>query len=399
MKTRWQERGLRIGVDLVNLSGTGEGLGRFAGQLLQCLSGARTRHRFTVFVRRELVGSFWGLAEHVSLRPVRLPSRRLMPWNQLVFLGGRGLRELDILHSPVSLPPLFPGRGLKQVVTVHDLAFAFAAEASSVLSRTWWDFSWPRALNRAVRVVTVSERTKSDVVARYSLPPEKISVVYPYVSFANEDVPAARILRARKRYGLPPKYLLHVGAVHKRKNIGTLIRAFVLLKKDPSFSHALVLAGPRGWDDAAVFDDAARAGLPGDVILTGHVADADLPGIYAGAGALVFPSLYEGFGYPVVEAMACGTPVVTSDRSSLPEVAGEAAVLVPPDDPEAVAAAVRRLLASPEESARLREAGRRRVGRFSMERMMQGYMEVYERAATWPAEGVSGSVGRGDSRR
>jgi glycosyltransferase involved in cell wall biosynthesis len=399
MNARWPEKGLRIGVDLVNLGGMGEGLGRFAGQLLQCLSAARVRHRFTVFIREELAGSFRDIADNVSLRPLRLPHRRLMPWNQLVFLGGRRLRGLDILHSPVSLPPLLPGRGTRQVVTVHDLAFAFASEASSVVSRTWWDLSWPRALNRAARVVTVSERTKADVIARYSLPPEKISVIYPYVSFANEEVPAARICRARERYGLPPKYLLHVGAAHKRKNIGTLIRAFALLKRDRSFSHALVLAGPRGWDDVSVFSDASRAGLAESVIFTGHVADADLPGIYAGATALVFPSLYEGFGYPVVEAMACGTPVVTSDRSSLPEVAGEAALLVPPDDAPAVAAAVRRLLASPEASTRLREAGRRRVGRFSMERMMKGYLEVYERAAAGPPGRASDSAGGGASQQ
>jgi glycosyltransferase involved in cell wall biosynthesis len=380
MSVRESRRGLKIGLDLVNLSGPGEGLGRFAGQLLRCLSEAPATHEFTVFVREEMAGTFERPAGHMRLVPVRMPRRRLLPWNQMAFLGSR-VRGLDLLHSPVSVPPLFAARDLKQVVTVHDLAFAFAAEASSILSRAWWGFSWPRALARAARVVTVSEQTKRDVVARYDLSPGKVSVVYPYVAFANEEVSAARVRRARERYGLPARYLLHVGAAHKRKNLGTLLQAFAILKRGSSFSHALVLAGPGGWDRASVLSDAARAGLRADVIATGTVTDEDLPGIYAGADALVFPSLYEGFGYPVVEAMACGTPVITSDTSSLPEVAGEAALLVPPESAEALAAAVRTVLTSPESAAKLREAGRLRVGRFSRERMARGYMEVYETIA------------------
>jgi len=375
------ERTLKIGLDFVNLTDAGEGLGRFAGQLVQALDGTGAKHEFVIYARREMAGHFAGLAANFRVAPLSLPRRRLLPWNQLAFLL-KGMAEgLDILHSPVSTSPLLGGRGLKRIVTVHDLAFRLSPGASSRLSRGWWNFSWPRSLRGAAHVVTVSEQTRQDVMSLYAIPREKTSVIYPYVSFKSADVPAGLVQATRELFGLPERYILHVGAPHKRKNLGTLIRAFGLLKKDPSFSHGLVLAGPGGWDDAALRREAAAAGLGNDVVFTGFVGDESLPAVYAGADALVFPSLYEGFGYPPLEAMACGTPVIASNVSSLPEVTGPAAILVPPEDAEAIAGAIIRILNSPGLAAELREAGRRRVRQFSRERMGREYMDVYEKVA------------------
>jgi glycosyltransferase involved in cell wall biosynthesis len=382
MNGKPSEGTLRIGFDLVNLTDPGEGLGRFAGQLVRGLASIPSGHEFVLFVREELAGHFAALSARTRLSPVRLPRRRWLPWNQLAFLGNGRLGGLDILHSPVSVSPLLPGgRDLKRIVTVHDLAFIASAAASSAMSRAWWNFSWPRSLRGAASIVTDSEQTKRDVISRYSLPEEKISVIYPYVSFANDDVPAGVIRRARERYGLPARYILHVGAPHKRKNLMTLVRAFGLLKKNPSVPHALVLVGPRGWDDASIRREADEARLGDEVVFTGFVAEEDLPGVYAGADVLVFPSLYEGFGYPPLEAMACGTPVVVSNVSSLPEVVGDAALLVPPGDAGAIAGAILRVLMSPELAAKLRQAGRLRVRQYSMERMAREYLDVYEKAA------------------
>jgi len=388
---------LRIGLDLVNLTGPGEGLGRFAGQLVRGLAGMTSRHEFVLFVREEMAAHFATLPAQMRLSPVRVPRRRWLPWNQLAFHGYWRLAGLDILHSPVSVSPLLPGgRGLKRIVTVHDLAFILSPSASSASSRAWWNFSWPRSLRGAAAIVTDSEQTKRDVISRYSLPEEKVSVIYPYVSFTNEDVPADVIRRARDRYALPARYILHVGAPHKRKNLATLVRAFGLLKKNPSVPHALVLAGPRGWNDASVCKEAEEAGLGDEIVFTGFIADEDLPGVYAGADVFVFPSLYEGFGYPPLEAMACGTPVVVSNVSSLPEVVGDAALLVPPEDAGAIAGAILRVLRSPELAAKLRQAGRLRVRRFSEERMAREYLDVYENVAeSRPDTSARGRNGRG----
>jgi len=169
--------------------------------------------------------------------------------------------------------------------------------------------------------------------------------------------------------------------MHKRKNIVGLVRAFKRLKSEAAIEQALVLAGPRGWDDAAVLRETREAGLMKDVVFTGFVGDGDLPAVYAGADLLVFPSLYEGFGYPPLEAMACGTPVVVSNVSSLPEVVGEAGLLVPPGDESALAGAILEVLTTPALAARLREAGRRRVRMFSRGRMAGDYLHVYAEVA------------------
>jgi glycosyltransferase involved in cell wall biosynthesis len=373
---------LRIGLDLVNLADAGEGLGRFARQLVEALAGAGPGPEFVLFVREEMAGHFAALSPRMRLAPVRLPRRRLLPWNQLAFLGRGRLDGLDILHSPVSVTPLVgAGQGPRRLVTVHDLAFLTSPTTSSALSKAWWRYAWPRSLARAARVVTVSEHTKRDVVSRFSIAEDKVTVIYSFVSFAAADVPADAVRRVRERFRLPRRYILHVGAMHKRKNIIGLVRAFKRLKKEAGLEHALVLAGPRGWDDASVLRETKEAGLVKDVVFTGFVADEDLPGVYAGADVFVFPSLYEGFGYPPLEAMACGTPAVVSNVSSLPEVVGEAALLVPPEDDAAMAKAVLEVLRSPGLAAKLREAGRRRVEMFSRERMARDYLRVYAEVA------------------
>jgi len=381
MNAKRSERRLKIGLDFVNLREPGEGLGRFAGQLVQALDGQASGHEFVIYAREEMAEYFAGLAGNFRVASLRLPRRRILPWNQISFLRRKTAEGLDILHSPVSTSPLLGGRGLKRILTVHDLAFLFSPGTAPRWSRAWWNFSWPRSLRGAAHVVTVSEQTRQDVIARYAIPREKTSVIYPYVSFKNADVPIKLVQAARELFGLPERYILHVGAPHKRKNLVTLIRAFALLKKDPSFDHGLVLVGPRGWDDAAVRREAVGAGLADDVVFTGFVGDESLPAVYAGASALVFPSLYEGFGYPPLEAMACGTPVIASNVSSLPEVAGPAAVLIPPEDAEAIAGAIVRVLNSPGLADELRLAGRKRVQQFSRERMGREYIDVYEKAA------------------
>jgi glycosyltransferase involved in cell wall biosynthesis len=382
------EKALRIGLDLVNLAGVEDGLGRYAVQLVRSLAGSGPGPEFVLFVREELAGCFGPLPQGMRAVPLRVPRRRFVPWNQLAFLRRGRLAGLDILHSPVSVPPLaLPNAGPEKIVTVHDLAFLVDPASSSARSKAWWNFSWPRALQRAAHIVAVSEQTKRDLVSHLSLPADKISVIYPYVSFPNADVPGDVMRRARDRFRLPDRYILHVGARHKRKNVRTLVEAFRLLKQDPSFTHALVLAGPRGWDDDALLRATNGEDLKGNVVFTGFVADADLPGVYAGADVLVFPSLYEGFGYPPLEAMACGTPVVVSNLSCLPEVAGEAALLVPPLDARAVADGILQVLKTPGLANRLREAGRRRVRTFSKERLAREYLDVYQNVAARRSEG------------
>jgi glycosyltransferase involved in cell wall biosynthesis len=180
------------------------------------------------------------------------------------------------------------------------------------------------------------------------------------------------------RYGVEPPYILYVGSLEKRKNLPRLLQAYARLRQDlPGWK--LVIVGARKWKSAPIFDTLSRLGLEPYVHFTGFVEEDDLPALYNGADLFCFPSLYEGFGLPVLEAMACGTPVVTSSTSSLPEVAGEAALLVDPYDVEAIAAAMRRVLSDPELAQDLRARGLARAAQFTWERTARETIAVYER--------------------
>jgi len=183
---------------------------------------------------------------------------------------------------------------------------------------------------------------------------------------------------ALKRYVIERPYILYVGSLEKRKNLPRLLEAYAYLRETlPGWK--LVIVGGRKWKSDPIYKAVQRLGLEPHVIFTGFVAEEDLPALYNGADLFVFPSLYEGFGLPVLEAMACGTPVVTSNTSSLPEVAGEAALLVAPTDVKAIAAAMQRVLSEPDLAAELRRRGLERASQFSWERTARETLAVYER--------------------
>ena len=229
------------------------------------------------------------------------------------------------------------------VLTVHDLIFRRYAAYHKPLNRWYLNATMPLFCRRADAIIAVSEQSKRDVVEAYGIPPEKITVIYEAADPRFCPQPPETVAAARARYGLPDRYLLFVGTIEPRKNLGRVLAAFERLHAD-GLTDALVIVGKRGW----LYDDffARLEGSPAKqaVIFPGFVPDADLPAVYAGSQALAFPSEFEGFGLPVLEAMACGTPVVCSNTSSLPEVAGDAALLVDPLDVDALADALASVL-------------------------------------------------------
>jgi glycosyltransferase involved in cell wall biosynthesis len=242
-------------------------------------------------------------------------------------------------------------------------------------------------------VLADSEATRRDLVRHYQIPEDKIAVVYPGRDETLAPVTDPTMLDAiRARYGLSGPYLLYVGTLQPRKNLVRLVQAFALLLESLAASHQspisnlqspasnlqLVLAGQKGWLYDEILSQIRKLDLTGRVILTGYVPDADLPALLSGALAFVFPSLYEGFGFPVLEAMACGTPVICSDASSLPEVAGDAALLVDPEDMEALAAALQRLVSDEALRRELVERGYRQVQRFSWRGCAEEALQVLE---------------------
>jgi glycosyltransferase involved in cell wall biosynthesis len=272
-----------------------------------------------------------------------------------------------------------PGRpGCPTVVTVHDLSYLAHPEWLSWRVRFTLNQLVPRSVRAAARVIAISEFTKQDLIQRYGLSPEKI-VVVPLAAGANftpQPDAAAQPLPA----GIREPFILAVGNLEPRKNLATLIQAFAELVRQQKFAGQLVIAGKATYRGEEAAGAVARLGLEGRVIFTGFVDDATLRLLYNRATLFAYPSLYEGFGLPLLEAMACGCPVVASNATAIPQTAGDAAILVDPTSVAALTAAMARIVADPEQARRMSAQGKAQAARFSWTRTAELTRAVYEEA-------------------
>lgn len=283
----------------------------------------------------------------------------------------------DLLFIPAHVLPLL--HPTKSVVTVHDLGFRHFPQAHRRLDRWYLEWSTAYHARAAAHLIADSEATKGDLLAAYGIPAKRISTVYPGrdESLRRVEDPAA-IADVKDRYGIGGDYFLHVGTLHPRKNLVRLVEAFALLQRDSAHSGCrLVLAGRKGWLYEPLFRCVTALGLERKVVFTGYLPHSDLAPLLSGARCLAYPSLYEGFGFPVLEAMACGTPVACSKASSLPEIAGGAALLIDAEDTEAWAKALRQMLTNAELREDLVQRGYRRVREFSWGRAAQQVLGVF----------------------
>lgn len=364
---------MRIAIDARLWAEPRSGIGRYTRALTEHLLRLAPEERWILYVDRPPGPSFPG----AEVRCLPWPQR--LVWS--LWHAPRDLRRrpVDVFHGVTGFE--LPGRGpWTLVTTVHDLVpLRFPA---LVPARHRWAVRGllGGALRRAHRVIAVSEATRSEILARYRLRPERV-VVVPEAAAAHFVPPSEPVLAAvRARYGLTRPYVLFVGYLEPKKNVVALLDAVAALRRRGAWGETeLVIVGATGWGPAPAAH--ARAlGLEGAVRFVGAAPDADLPALYGGALAFVFPSLWEGFGLPVLEAMASGAPVVASNRGALPEVTGGAALLVDPA-PLPLAGALERLLADPALRERLRAAGLARAAAFSWERTARETLAVYRAAA------------------
>ena len=348
------------------------GTENYALRLLRALLALEAPHHYHLYFRDPPPPDLFPARPNVSLHV--LPWPRM--WTHTRFAAALWRARPDVTFVPAhTLPLWFPGAA---VVTVHDLGYRHFPQAHPGFARHYLEWSTRYSARRATRVLADSKATARDLAAFYRVPPEKVTVVYPGVDETLAPVTSAeRLAAVRQRYGLPERYLLFLGTLQPRKNVARLVQAYARWRAQTSAPDvALVLAGQRGW----LYDPAWTAGVEG-VILTGYVDDADIPALYSGALALVFPSLYEGFGFPVLEAMRCGTPVIASATSSLPEVAGDAALLVDPRDVDAIAQAMARVVGDAALRAELSARGHAQARRFNWARAAERTLQALEAAA------------------
>jgi len=284
--------------------------------------------------------------------------------------------DCDVVHFPEPYP--FRSRGGRIIVTVHDVSFALMPEMFTRDTISLFRKQMEVVVRRADEIIAVSERTKSDLLDLYGLDDGKIHVVLHGVEDSFKPIKELdRLEEVRMEYGLPEKFVLHVGTLEPRKNHLRLLQAYRLMCEKYTGEYHLVICGKRGWLYDDVFEMADSPALKGKVVFTGYVRDEELPCIYNLAAAVVYPSLYEGFGLPIIEAMACGRPVLTSDRGAMAEAAEDAALLVNPEDVDEMAIGLHRLLHDETLRENLVKAGIRRAARFTWEDTARATLEVY----------------------
>ncbi|MDX1665539.1 MAG: glycosyltransferase family 1 protein [Candidatus Promineifilaceae bacterium] len=317
------------------------------------------------------------------IRVSLLPFPRL--WTHLRLAHALHRRPPDVFFTPAHVIPLT--YRAPAVATVHDLGYHFFPKAHTRAQRAYLRWSTRHNVQRAQRIIADSEATRADLVSLYGIAPEKIRVIYPGVDPDLAPVRDEEYLQAvRARYGIDAPYLLYLGTLQPRKNLRRLLRAYL----ESGVDYHLVLAGSVGWRAQPLLDEVAA--LPAHdakrVHLPGFIAEEDKAALLSGAHALLFPSLYEGFGFPVLEAQQCQTPVLCAKNSSLPEVAGAGALLVEAEDTAALAAAIRRMALDDALREQLVEAGAANVARFSWPETARQVLDLLEAVAA--GEGRAG---------
>jgi glycosyltransferase involved in cell wall biosynthesis len=328
------------------------------------------------------------LYTHQAPQPKRWPASpfvetRIIPfprlWTHLRLAVELSLQPPDVLFVPAHVLPLFCP--VPAVVTIHDLGYRYYPEAHPSFQRRYLDWTTRRHTRVATHLIADSATTRDDLIHHYQADPQKISVVHlgrdPGMDNARSlhDCPAVR-----ERYGLKAEYLLYVGTLQPRKNLLRLVEAFAMIA--PDYPGQLVLAGRKGWLYDEIFERVQQLNLGERVKFPGFIPEEDKAALIRGARLYLYPSLYEGFGLPLLEAMACGTPILTSNLSSMPEIVGEAALLVDPHQVEAIAGGIKQLLFDPALCQRLVQRGFERLAIFSWSKAAEQTLDILIQAAS-----------------
>lgn len=354
-------------------------MSRFTEQMVRALQRRDADTRYSVFVNETARGGFHD-SDNMRFRYTRLPAVKPVVriiWEQL-FLPSLAA-GLDVLHCPVNVLPVC--LTCPAVLTIHDLTFLRFPERFRPERQRYLAALTRLSAKRARRITTDSANTRDDVAELFDIPLERIEVVYPGLDEAFHPVADDELDAFRARKGLPDQFVLYVGTLEPRKNVTALISAYQQISQHGSTSWPLVIAGGKGWMFEDIFGQVERSGLADRVIFPGYVAPEELPYWYAAATVFVYPSLYEGFGLPPLEAMACGTPVVVSNASSLPEVVGDAGLKVDPYRTDELAEGLAEVLQSTAKREQMIAAGLRQAASFTWEKAATQLTAIYREAS------------------
>ena len=373
-----------INAQLLYLSGSyrAAGINRYIHQLLAHLRPmAGAGDEIVAFTGRWKLPPELEPTAHFRVRQTSLPTWKpsaRIGWEQLLQPPTMAMERLDLLHSMSYVQPLVCPA--KSVVTMLDLTFMRMPGSFNRWNRLYLAAMSTLSARLCDRIIAISESTRQDVIRFLRVPPEKVEVVYCGVDSPFRPIEdQAALARFREERGVPERFVLYLGTLEPRKNVERLIEAYAKLRLAGEIPHKLVLGGAKGWLYDRIFRRVEELGLSEEVVFTSYIPYEELALWYNCADCFIYPSLYEGFGLPPLEAMACGTPVVTSSVSSLPEVVGTAALTVDPLDVDALAVAIAKVLADHSLHNRLKIDGPKQAARFSWENAAAQTLDCYRR--------------------
>ena len=371
---------MRIGIDAHSVGTKLGGNESYAVNLIEALAQIDSVNHYTIYVTtseaRDRFTDRWSNFKVRSTLPhtplIRIP---------LTLSAELRKRPVDVLHVQFTAPPFCP---CPVVVSIHDLSFEHLPETFKRRSRTQLRLTVRHSARRATRILSLSEHTRRDIIETYRIDAEKVSAIP--LAAADHFRPVAdnrELQRVRHKYGIDGDYILCVGSIQPRKNVARLIRAYALLRGNFSAEKLpkLVLVGKCAWLYDETLRTLEKTGVKDTSVVTGYVPESDLPALYSGALCFVYPSYFEGFGLPPLEAMKCGTPVIVGNRTSLPEVVGDAALSVDPFDIEAIAAAITRLMNNSALRDELSVRGQERARMFSWQHTAEETLKIYTEVA------------------
>ncbi|MEW6608866.1 MAG: glycosyltransferase family 1 protein [bacterium] len=355
------------------------GVYQYIFHLVQALSEVDKENEYLLFFsffrnkHRQTTDEFYSLFKKAGYgrKDCRIPS---LIWKRLQFPIELFTGKIDLFHGLFDyVPRMLSG---KSIVTIHDLAYLRRPEFLGSKRVKWKQKETPRSAKQAEAIITISNFSKNDLVNFLGISQEKIFVIPHGVS---PDFVPTKEKRILAKYKIKRNYILFVGVLQPSKNIVRLIEAFYELKQSEHIGHQLVIVGQKGWLYDEIYKRCLELRLENDIIFTGEIPHNELPGLYSGADVFVLPSQFESFGIPVLEAMACGTPVVTSNTCALPETAGDAAILVKPDSVHEIAGGIYQVLSDNNLQASLRQKGFAHAKKFTWENTAKMTLEVYRK--------------------
>ena len=372
---RYGDEIMKVGITAEALNIGGTGIRTYTYNLIKNLNEVNKCHISLVESKNDII--FPHLNKIIIPNPLNKISK-LYLWHPYlsIKLNSRNY-NLDIIHSLNQGPAFFKLKRQKYIITVHDILPIVFPEVRPFDVYLVYKFLLPKTLKNADKIITDSNSTKKDLIHYFNVPEEKIKVILLAADEKFQPLNDEETKEVKQKYHLNFPFILYLGGLAAHKNISTLIKAFYTLKKK-KFQHKLVITGKKRWKYNEIFETIDKLNLQKDVIFTGCVLDEDLPALYNAADLFVYPSLYEGFGLPPLEAMVCGTPVITSNTSSLPEVVGDAGIMVDPFDVDGLAKAMYEVLTDDGLRDDMIKKGLERAKMFSWEKCARETLGIYE---------------------